>query len=351
MSISLLLVPAYYACVKQHTSTLKEPIERYGSMTLLPGAKKRETSKPLVRIHASWQYFLKKKYLYLLLLPGVVFFFIFNYVPMYGVIIAFKNFNFSKGIMGSPWSGLDNFKYLFGMADFYRVIYNSITVSVMRWLVTFPLPIFLAICLNEVPWKPYKRVTQTLIYLPYFISWIVISGILINFLSPSWGVVNNILKQNFGMEPIFFLGDDKYFRGIVILTSVWKNTGWDTIIYLAAITSISPELYEAAIVDGANRLQRIRHILLPGIKSTIIVIMLLNIGNILNNGFEQMYALQNNNNILVSEVFETFTYRLGMISGRFSFATTVGLFMGLIGTILLLSANRIAKWLGEDGIF
>jgi putative aldouronate transport system permease protein len=299
----------------------------------------------------SWKYFLQKRYLYLLLLPGVVFFIVFNYVPMYGVIIAFKNFSFAKGILGSPWNGFENFKYLFGMGDFFRVVSNSVIVSVMRWLVTFPLPIFLAICINEIPWKGYKRVTQTLIYLPYFISWIVISGILINFLSPSWGVVNNILKQSFGIEPIFFLGEDKYFRAVVILTSVWKNTGWDTIIYLAAITAISPELYEAAIVDGANRFQRIIHVLLPGIRSTILVIMLLNIGNILNNGFEQMYALQNANNIRVSEVFETFTYRLGMVSGRFSFATTVGLFTGLLGTVLLMSANKIAKLLGEDGIF
>ena len=303
------------------------------------------------RIAAGWRYFSEKKYLYLLLFPGTAFVIVFNYLPMYGVIIAFKDFSFSKGILGSPWNGFANFKYLFGMSDFFRVVSNSIIVSVMRWLVTFPLPIFLAICINEIPWKPYKRVTQTLIYLPYFISWIVISGILINFLSPSWGVVNNILKQYLGMKAIFFLGEDKYFRGIVILTSVWKNTGWDTIVYLAAITAISPELYEAAFVDGANRLQRIVHVLLPGIRSTILVIMLLNIGNILNNGFEQMYALQNNNNLRVSEVFETFTYKLGMISGRFSFATTVGLFTGLLGTALLLSANRIAKLLGEDGIF
>lgn len=303
-----------------------------------------------LKLKKGWKYFLDNKYLYLLLIPCVVYFLVFNYVPMYGVIIAFKNFSFSKGIMGSEWIGFQNFKYLFTLGDFYSVFKNSITLSFLRLVLCFPVPILLAIMLNEIASLRYKKLTQTIIYLPYFISWIVIGGILVNMLSPSWGIVNNLIK-NLGFEPIFFLGDDRYFRGIALVTAVWKQAGWDTIIYLTAITSVSVELYEAATIDGANKLKRIWHVTLPCIRSTIVILLLLNIGNLMNNGFEQIYVLQNPNNLAVAEVFETYTYKLGMVNGRFSFATAVGLFSSSIGFILLLLANKFAKVIGEDGIF
>jgi putative aldouronate transport system permease protein len=296
------------------------------------------------------KYFLKNKYLYLLLLPCVIYFILFRYVPMYGVIIAFKNFDFSKGILGSPWVGFQNFIYLFHLKDFYSVLINSVTLSVLRLILCFPIPIILAVMLNEIPFLAYKKLTQTFIYLPYFISWVVIGGILISLLSPSWGIVNGYLKD-FGIQPIFFLGSDKWFRAVYLVSGVWKQAGWDTIIYLAAITSVSPELYDAAQIDGANRFQQIWHITLSCIKSTIIIMLLLNIGSILNNGFEQVFILQNNSNIVVSEVFETYTYKLGVVSGRYSFATTVGLFGASVGFVLLVIGNSIAKLIGEDGIF
>jgi putative aldouronate transport system permease protein len=269
---------------------------------------------------------------------------------MYGLILAFKDFKFSDGIMGSAWVGLENFKYLFHLDAFYRVLGNSLILSLLKLVIYFPIPIILTIALNEIPFVRYKRISQTLLYLPYFISWVVIGGILVNLLSPSWGIINSAIRA-FGGEPVFFLGSAKYFRGIAIISNIWKNAGWDTIIYLAAITSINPELYEAATVDGASRLQRIRYITLPGIKTTIVILLLLTIGNLMNNGFEQIYMLQNASNLAVSEVIETYTYRLGIINGRFSFATTVGLFSSLVGFTLLMIANGIAKLMGEEGIF
>jgi len=300
--------------------------------------------------NSAFRYVWTNRYLYLLLAPCVVYFIIFNYVPMYGLILAFKDFKFAKGIIGSAWVGFDNFKYLFGLDRFYEVLKNSLFLSVLRLVLYFPVPIILALALNEIPFIFYKRVTQTFIYLPYFISWAVIGGILINILSPSWGVVNMVIKS-LGGDPVFFMGDARYFRGIVVISNIWKNAGWDTILYLAAIVSIDPELYQAATIDGASRLQRIWHITLTGIRTTIIILLLLNIGNIMNNGFEQIYMLQNGSNITISEVFETYTYRLGLINGRFSFATTVGLFGSVVGFTLLMIANGIARLMGEKGIF
>lgn len=302
------------------------------------------------KLKSAWRYFCKMKYLYLLLLPAIIYYIVFKYVPMYGVVIAFKDFNFKKGILGSDWVGLEHFKYLFGLNDFYNVFFNSIYLSFLRLVIVFPIPIILALMLNEMRSLRYKKVMQTIVYLPHFISWVVLGGILISFLSPSWGVVNQVLK-NIGLEPVFFLAKDEYFRGIIVLESIWKEAGWGTIIYLAAITGISPELYEAATVDGANKFQRLRHITVPGIKTTIVLTLILRMGNIMNNGFEQIFLLQNSQNLAVSEVFETWVYRLGIINGRYSFATTVGLFTSVISMIFLLVADFIAKRLGEEGIF
>jgi len=301
-------------------------------------------------IRDAFRYVNKKKYLYLLLVPGVVYFLIFNYIPMYGVIIAFKDFNFAQGILKSPWIGFENFKYMFGLSDFYHVFWNSFYLSMLRLVFGFPFPIILALFLNEMRNRAYQRITQTAIYLPHFISWVVIGGILVNFLSPSWGILNIFLKQ-IGVEPVFFLADHAYFRPIVVLSSIWKDSGWESIIYLAAIMGINTELYEAANIDGASRMQRLRYITLPGIKSTIVILLILRLGHIMSNGFEQIFVLQNPMNLEVSEVFETYAYRVGILGARFSFGTTVGLFTSVIGLIFLLASNRIAKWMKEDGIW
>lgn len=302
------------------------------------------------RAKKALRYLDRKKYLYILLIPCVVYFFIFNYVPMYGIIIAFKDFNFAKGIIHSPWVGLEHFKYMFGLSDFYQVFWNSFYLGLLRLVFTFPFPILLALLLNEIRQVTYQRLTQTIIYLPHFISWVVIGGILVNFLSPSWGLVNIFLKQ-FGIEPVFFLADPDYFRPIVVLSSIWKEAGWGSIIFLAAITGINSELYEAASIDGASRLQRIWYVTLPGIKSTIMVLFILRLGHIMGNGFEQIFVLQNPMNLRVSEVFETYSYRVGLLGSRFSFGTTVGLFTSVIGLIFLMMGDRLAKLMKEDGIW
>jgi putative aldouronate transport system permease protein len=296
------------------------------------------------------KYLWRMKYLYLLLVPALIYYVIFKYTPMYGIIIAFKDFNFAKGILGSDWIGFDNFEYLFGLNDFYKVFFNSLYLSFLRLLWGFPIPIFLALMLNEMRSLKYKKILQTVVYLPHFISWVVLGGIIISFLSPSWGVVNYLIRA-IGGEPIFFMAKTEYFRKIIVISDIWKGAGWGTIIYLAAITGINPELYEAAIVDGANKLQRLWYITLPCIRTTIVLCLILRMGSIMNNGFEQIFILQNSQNLSVSEVFETWVYRLGLLNGRFSFATTVGLFTSLVSLIFLLSADRIAKKMGEEGIF
>jgi putative aldouronate transport system permease protein len=303
-----------------------------------------------VNMKYALRYLNKKKYLYILLIPGVAYFLVFNYIPMYGIIIAFKDFNFAKGILKSSWIGLENFKYMFGLSDFYTVFWNSLYLSFLKLLFGFPFPILLALFLNEMRNRTYQKITQTLIYLPHFISWVIIGGILVNFLSPSWGVLNIFLKQ-LGVEPIFFLADNAYFRPLVVLSSIWKDSGWESIIYLAAIASVNTELYEAASIDGASRMKRLWYITIPSIKSTIVILLILRLGHIMSNGFEQVFVLQNPMNLGVSEVFETYAYRVGILGGRFSFGATVGLFTSVIGLIFLLASNRIAKWLKEDGIW
>lgn len=297
-----------------------------------------------------WNYILRKRYLYIMLIPAIIYFIIFNYAPMYGILIAFKDFSFKKGIWGSDWIGLENFRYMFQLDNFYTVFKNSILLSLLRILFTFPIPILLALLLNDIKSSKYQKVIQTLFYLPHFVSWVVIGGILINFLSPVSGIIN-ILIQSLGGEPIFFLAENKYFNPIVILTSIWKDSGWGTIIYLAAITGISSDLYEAAKIDGANKLKCLRYITLPSIKSTVVIMLILRLGSIMNNGFEQIFILQNSKNLGVSEVFETYTYRLGLLGGRYSFATTVGLFTSVIGIVFLLASNKIANKMGEEGIW
>jgi putative aldouronate transport system permease protein len=310
-------------------------------MRALPAHGRRT---PLLR------YIGRHRNLYIMLIPCVAYFVIFHYIPMYGVILAFKDFSFAKGILGSKWAGFANFTYLFGLRDFYTVFWNSLIINLLKMVFFFPAPIIFALLLNEIRSAGYRKTVQTLIYLPYFISWVVIGGILINFLSPTWGVVNELIKDT-GHKAIFFMAELKYFRPLVVLSEVWKNSGWDSIIYLAAISAIHPELYEAAVMDGANRWSCMFRITLPQIKNVIIIMGLLRIGHLMHNGFEQIFILQNYSNLPVSEVFETYTYKIGILSGRISLGTATGLFTSVIGMILLVIADRLAKLSGEEGLF
>lgn len=299
-----------------------------------------------VRKIPKWKYWSKYKWLYLFLIPGLTYLLVFKYIPMFGIVIAFKDFSLIRGIWASPWIGLDNFIYLFESNDFYKVLRNSLMLSLCQIVFGFPAPIVLAVMLNEVRNVMFKRVTQTVLYLPHFISWVVLAGMIINFLSPSTGPINAILKS-LGHEPITFLLLPEYFRTILVSAEVWKSVGWGTIIYLAAMTGIDPSLYESAKMDGASRTQQIRHITLPGIASTVSVLLILQMGYILDNGFEQVYLLYNPSTYEVADVFETYTYRIGLMDGRLSFAAAVGLFKAVVGLALVLVANRIARLFGN----
>ncbi|PYI56422.1 ABC transporter permease [Paenibacillus flagellatus] len=287
------------------------------------------------------------KWLYLFLVPGFLYLFVFKYIPMVGIVIAFQDFSLVRGITGSEWVGFDNFAYLFESRDFYNVLRNSLVLSVYQIVWGFPAPIVLALMLNEVRHMLFKRVSQTVLYLPHFISWVVLAGMIINFLSPSTGPVNAVVK-GLGYEPVAFLLKPEYFRTILVSAEVWKGVGWGTIIYLAAMASIDPTLYESARIDGAGRFRQIRHITLPGIAPTIVVLLILSVGNILDNGFEQVFLLYNPMTYEVADVFETFTYRIGLIDGRMSFAAAVGLFKAVVGLVLIVSANRLARLFGKQ---
>ncbi len=309
-----------------------------------------ERSKPQGRLALAATYVYKYRYLYLMLIPGLVFLILFKYVPMYGVIIAFKNFNFKKGIFGSPFNNFQHFKTLFASARFYRVLGNSLALSIMRLVFSFPVPIILALLLNEMRSVWCKRVCQTMMYLPHFISWVVLAGIATSFLSMTDGLINDMIAK-LGGTKINFLGSASWFRFVIIVTHIWKEAGWGTVIYLATLSGISPEYYEAARVDGANRMQQIRYVTLPGLANTIVILLVLQIGGLMNNGFEQIYLFQNDLNLSVSDVFETYTYQIGISSGQYSYSTAVGLFKNVVGMVLVLSSNRIAKKLGGATLY
>lgn len=306
--------------------------------------------KPRSRFGEALSYVSRNRWLYILLIPGTAFLIVFRYIPMYGVIIAFKDFSVVRGIWKSPWVGFANFAYLFTSSSFYEVFRNSVLISLYRLLFAFPVPILMAILLSEMRSVAYKKTVQTIIYLPHFISWVVIAAMVYNFLSPSTGIVNKAIVA-MGGKPRAFLQDPRAFRGIIVLSDIWKESGWGTIIYLAAIVGIDPELYEAAVIDGANRFQRILRITMPGIVNTIIVILILRMGSILRNGFEQIFLLYSPLVYEVADVFETYTYRVGIREGRFSFATAVGLFQSLIGLVLILATNTLARRYGESSLW
>lgn len=312
-------------------------------------AKQKVMPKP--KKNPTLKYVKNNIWLYILLLPVLAYIFVFKYLPMFGIAIAFQNFNFVDGILGSEWIGLYNFKVLFSAdGEFLKILSNSLLLSLYNLLIGFPMPIILAILLNEIRNKAFLRFSQTAIYLPHFISWVVVSGMVMNFLSPNNGVVNYLITM-FGGEPVGFMTDPKYFRSIVVISTIWKETGWGTIIYLAAITGIDQDLYEAADIDGANRLRKMIHITLPSLKGTIVVLFIMRLGNILDNGFEPVFLLHNTLTLDVADVFELYTYRMGIQLGQYSYSTAVGIFKSIVGFLLIISANTMVRKMGESSIW
>ena len=294
-----------------------------------------------------------KKYwqLSLMFLPIVVYFIVFKYIPMGGIVMAFKDYKIRLGIFGSEWNGLENFTRLFATKTFARAVENTLEISLLRILFGFPVPIILALLLNEVTHNGYKKAVQTITYLPHFISWVVLAGLFEQLLSPSNGALNSILGTLFGMEPFYFLGDNEYFRGTMIVTGIWKGAGWSSILYLAAISGIDPSLYEAAKCDGATRLQCTRFITLPCIASTITVMLILEVGGILDAGFDQIFNMYNSAVYETADIIDTYVYRVGIGDMKYAQGTAVGLFKNGIGFILVVCTNWITKRINGNGIW
>jgi putative aldouronate transport system permease protein len=282
------------------------------------------------------------KVMYLLLIPGLIYFAVFKYVPMFGLILAFKKYNVVLGFWDSPWIGLQNFKQFIQGVYFWDLIENTIMISLYKLLFGFSAPILLALMLNEVTLKWFKKAIQTISYLPHFLSWVIIYGLMVALLSPGDGMINMLLRQ-MGFESINFLTDPAWARFLVVTSDIWRGIGWGAILYLAALSGIDPSLYEAARIDGAPKWRQIWHVTLPGIRNIIILMLIINLSHILDAGFDQIFMLANVFNQEKIDIIDTWVYREGLQRLKMGIATAVGLFKSVIGLILVLSANQVAK--------
>jgi putative aldouronate transport system permease protein len=289
--------------------------------------------------------------LHLMILPGLVLIVLFSYVPMAGIIIAFQKFIPAKGLFGHQrWVGLDNFKYVMNLPSFTQVLWNTLFISSLKLILGLIVPIVFAILLNELKNQVIKRSVQTTIYLPYFLSWVVLGGILIDILSPSSGIVNQLLGA-LGIKKIFFLGDNHWFPFTLVSSDIWKNFGYGTIVYLAAITGIDPGLYESATIDGANRWHKIWHITIPGMRMVIVLLSVLSLGQLLNAGFDQVFNLYSPQVYESGDILDTFVYRIGLLDAQYGVATAVGLFKSLVSLILISSSYFVAYRFAKYRIF
>ncbi len=289
--------------------------------------------------------------LYVFLIPAVVYIAIFMYAPMYGLIIAFKNFSPAKGIMGSPWVGFKWFETFFQTPRFWQILKNTLGLSIYTLIVGFPIPILLALVINNVQNTKFKKFSQTVTYMPHFISTVVLVGMMSVFFSPNSGFINTILEMLGGSGDILFMGEEKYFRHMYVWSGIWQSTGWNSIIYIAALSGVSQELHEAAKIDGANKLKRILHVDLPGILPTMVILLIMNCGSILSVGYEKVYLMQNSINITQAEVISTYVYKIGLQQQRFSYSTAIGLFNNVINFSLLVLVNKASKKISGLGLW
>ena len=303
---------------------------------------RKKPNRTLVKM---WNY----KWIYLMLLPVMVYYIIFKYIPMYGITIAFKDYNVFKGVLESPWCGLEVFQKILGNKNFWEAIKNTLLLNVLTLLVSFPLTIIVSLMLNEVMSAKFKKVTQSILYLPHFISWVVVAGIATNLFSMQGGTVNHILNT-LGIDSVPFLSDNAWWVFTYVICNLWKEIGWGTIIYLAALTGVDESLYEAAYLDGATKFQRLIYITLPSIKSVIVTMLILQISKMMTIGLDAPLLLGNKKVMGVSEVISTYTYRLGIERAKYSDSTAIGLFQSVINIIILFAADKFAKAIGEDGI-
>lgn len=284
---------------------------------------------------------------YVMVIPGVVYFIVFKYIPMLGSVIAFQDYSVFKGITGSEWVGLKNFKALLSYPDFLRIFSNTLVLGLLKTVVLFPIPVILSLMINEVKNVHVKKAIQTAIYIPYFLSWVIVGGLIFDIFGVG-GLFNNI-REFLGMDMLLVMQKESWFRPIYVLASIWKESGWGTVVYLAAISGIDQSLYESAAIDGASRFQRMRYISLPLLIPTILTLFLLNIGSFLELGFEQVYNLLTPMTYSVGDIFDTYVYRVGIQQAQYSFTTAVGLFQSMIGLILVLIFNKLANKFTDDG--
>lgn len=294
---------------------------------------------------------IRKNYvLYLFLIPSFAYLLLFHYWPLYGVQIAFRNYSATKGIWGSPWVGFKHFQTFFSSYRFGLLLRNTLTISLYQLIIGFPIPILLALILNYSTMRRLSKLAQTATYAPHFISMVVMVGMLLLFLSPRNGVINKLLGL-LGSEPIFFMGEPGMFKHIYVWSGIWQNTGWNSIIYIAVLTSVSPELHEAAVIDGASKIKRIWHIDVPALMPTAIILLVMSVGRVMNVGFEKVLLMQNDLNLNTSEVISTYTYKVGLINAQYSYSTAIGLFNNIINFVLLVTVNRLARTVSGTGLW
>lgn len=293
---------------------------------------------------------LKNLSLHLMLLPALVLLVIYSYIPLAGNVMAFQKFNPVKGFFGSKWIGLDNFKYVFNLPDIYQVIWNTFYIAVMKIIMGIIIPVIVALLLNEIRGMKFKRTIQTMIYFPHFLSWVILAGVFVDVLSPSNGVIGKLFTA-LGMEPIFFLGDSKWFPYTMVITDTWKEFGYGTIVYLAALTGIDPTLYEAAVMDGANRWKQTLHVTLPGIMPTVVLMSILAMGNIFNAGFDQIFNMYSPQVYSTGDILDTLVYRIGMQDAQYGVATAIGLFKSVISFAMLGISYALAYKFTDYRVF
>jgi len=301
------------------------------------------TTRTFRKMLAHWQ-------LYLILLPPLLYVIVFHYIPMYGIQLAFKQFQATSGITGSPWVGLKHFEQFFSSPSSWRIIRNTIGISLYSIAAGFAFPILLAVALNEVRARFFKKTVQMITYAPYFISTVVLVGMLMQVLDPRVGVINQIITL-FGGEPVNLMGKAEYFKSIYVWTTIWQGTGYSAVIYLAALAGVSRDLQEACVIDGASKLRRIWHVDLPSIRPTIVILLVLSFGSVMNVGFEMIFLMQNSLNLAASEIISTYVYKVGLINANFSFSTAIGLFNSVINLILLVSANYMARKFTDNSLW
>jgi putative aldouronate transport system permease protein len=315
-----------------------------------PTSPVRSQARQTTRLHRLGMDLRRDKYLYVLAMPGLLFFLLFKYVPMGGIVISFQNYSPFAGVLGSEWVGLEHFNRFFSNPEFMLLFRNTMAINMMNLVLFFPLPIVVSLMLNELRSVVYKRLVQSIVYMPHFLSWVIIAGLTFLLFAKGEGLVNKILEA-IGASRIDILTNPDTFWIMLTLQSIWKECGWGTILFLAAMAGIDPQVYEAAKIDGANRLHQMWHITLPGIRNVVIILLILRLGHMMDVGFEQVFLMYNGAVSEVAEVFDTYVYRVGIQQAQFSYSTAAGLFKSVVGLVMVVAANWFAKKMGEEGVY